>query len=109
MSDAGKTLCRFCTGRTTLTQGGIFRVYLRPHIVPAIIVVAGIALSIIFANKLWLLLSALGLFIPLARADMRLYLYPVVAIAKLFGASIGCPDCHPTGKIFVRKEHSDTA
>jgi hypothetical protein len=46
------------------------------------------------------LLFAFGFILPLAQADLRMYLYPVAAIAKLTGRKLNCPKCNSKGTMF---------
>lgn len=78
---------------------GIARVYLLPRPFSLLLVVLGILLSFKYGFFM-LLLSLLGYLIPLIGADMRLSLYPIVAMAALFGKKPTCPKCVPNATIF---------
>jgi len=99
MQEEVKNICKFCDGNSFLTQHGIMSVYLLPCKVSLFLIVAGIVLGL-FLAKYWLALSVIGFFIPLVNADFRLYLYPFVAVANIFGKKVNCPKCTGSGKIF---------
>jgi len=91
--------CELCGDTKVLTQKGIARVYLLPRPFSLGIFVAGIVLSFKYGLYM-LLLSLLGYLIPLMNADMRMSLYPIVALAALLGKKANCPRCVPNGTIF---------
>ncbi len=91
--------CKFCNGKTRLTQHGIMQVYLFPRKISLSLIVLGTVLSLLI-SKYWLILAAAGFVIPLANADFRLYLYPFVALGKLLGKEVNCPKCATSGTIF---------
>ncbi len=99
MQEENKSKCGFCNGNSFLAQRGIMSVYLFPCKISLSLIVLGIVLGLFFV-KYWLTLSVIGFFIPLANADLRLYIYPFVAVAKLFGKKINCPKCTGSGRIF---------
>ncbi len=101
MADSPAPTCRLCGGTRCLTQAGILRVYLLPHAWAIAVILAGIGLAV-WRGKGWLLLSLLAWLIPLAMADLRLLLYPYVAVAKAFGRRPNCPKCEPSGSVFRR-------
>lgn len=92
--------CKFCQDKKYLNQLGIMKIYLFPFKVPLILIVVGVILSLLF-SPFWLILSGIGYVIPLANADLRLLLYPFVAIISLFGKKANCPKCGLSGSIFV--------
>jgi hypothetical protein len=91
--------CKFCNGKTRLTQHGIMQVYLFPRKISLSLIVLGAVLGLSI-SKYWLTLSAAGCITPLANADFRLYLYPFVALGKLLGKEVNCPKCATSGTIF---------
>ena len=93
------TNCKFCNGKTCLSQFGIMQVYLLPAKFSLSMIVLG-AISGLLFSKYWLTLAAAGCIIPLANADFRLYLYPFVALGKLIGKEVNCPECSTSGTIF---------
>ena len=94
--------CSYCRGTKVLTQWGIARTYLLARPIPPLLILAGIVLSIMKGPAM-LIISAVGYVLPLITADMRLSLYPIVAISKLFGKRPNCPRCEPQGGVF--REH----
>ena len=96
------TSCPLCQGTKVLTQWGIARTYLLARPIPPILILAGVVLSIMKGPAM-LIISAVGYVLPLITADMRLSLYPIVAVSKLLGKHPNCPACEPEGGVF--REH----
>lgn len=96
MSDGEKNVepCALCGGTKRLSQVGIFKVYLlpMPGLMGAFLIAVGLVGAVVY-SRYFLVFCGLGAVIPLANADLRLYLYPIVAIAGLAGAKINCPKC----------------
>lgn len=92
--------CERCGGSQCLSQKGIAAVYLKPHLWAVGIMVLGLVLALWRGSKGWLLLSLLGYLLPLAMADLRLLLYPWVAVNALCGRRVNCPSCNPGASIF---------
>ena len=76
------------------------KVYLFPAKLALLAMAAGCALALVY-SPWWLALAVLGYALPLANADLRLALYPVVAVAALCGKKVNCPNC-ADGSIFSR-------
>ncbi len=95
---SSKPECKYCHGKGHLTQFGILRIYIFPHKISLLLIVAGIVLGIVF-SKNWFFLCVAGYIMPLVLADLRMLLYPFVAVRCLFGAKAACPKCEP-GSIF---------
>jgi len=91
--------CKFCNGKTFLTQRGIMHAYLFPSKISLSLILLGAVLGLLI-SKYWLILSASACVIPLVNADFRLYLYPFVALGKLSGKEVNCPKCAVSGTIF---------
>ena len=102
MTENSELNCKTCQDKTVLTQWGIIQVYLLPAKISLLLIIVGIILSPIF-SVYWLFLSLVGVIIPLANADLRMLLYPYVAISKLFGREVNCPKCQPGASIFKIK------
>ena len=96
------TACPLCHGTKVLTQWGIARIYLLARPIPPLLILAGIVLSVMKGPSM-LIISAVGYVLPLITADMRLSLYPIVAISKLLGKRPNCPKCEPGVGVF--REH----
>lgn len=91
--------CPVCKGTGELTYWGIFVVYLMAAKLSLFIIIFSL-LGVIFYTNYFYLLTFVGVMLPFARADFRLYLYPVALIAKLFGKKLNCPRCNPQGTMF---------
>jgi hypothetical protein len=92
MTETNNKICSYCNGKGFLDQKGIAKVYLFPHKIPLILILAGL-LGWIFYSKYALIVCVAGYIIPLAGADLRLLLYPFVALKKLLGKKVECPNC----------------
>ena len=92
-------VCKLCRGTKCLTQRGIVQVYLLSWRVALSAVLLGIVLGSCH-SPYWFFLALAGYFLPLVNADLRLLLYPFVAVACAFGRKANCPECEPTGSIF---------
>ncbi len=88
--------CPLCHDTKCLTQWGIFVVYLLAAKVPLLIMSASLIAAISYSPYFYLLF-AFGLVLPLAHADLRLYLYPIAVILKLAGKKLNCPVCNSNG------------
>ena len=99
-ADKQSNPCALCGGTKVLDQAGIMKVYLFPGKLALLVMAAGCALAMMF-SAWWLALAALGAVLPLANADLRLTLYPVVAVASLCGKKVNCPNC-ADGSVFSR-------
>ena len=91
--------CKLCGGTKCLTQKGIAVVYLLAWKSSLILITAGILVGLLY-SPYGLLISLLGYVLPLANADLRLLLYPFVAISCLCGGKANCPKCEPTCSVF---------
>jgi len=98
---ASSVVCELCAGNRQLAFRGIMRVYLAPHWLCAIFVVAGASLALSI-DPWYLTLAAAGLVWPLANADLRMILFPVVMLGKAMGKQVNCPRCEPGARIFRR-------
>ncbi len=94
--------CELCGSSRQLGYAGIMHVYLAPHWICAIFIPAGLGLGI-FLDTWYLVLAVAGLIWPLANADFRMLLFPVVLIGKLSGKLVNCPRCEPGANIFRRE------
>ena len=88
--------CPLCHDTKCLSQWGILVVYLLAAKVPLLIMLVSL-LAAISCSPYFYLLFAFGLVLPLAHADLRLYLYPVAAILKMAGKKLNCPECNSNG------------
>jgi hypothetical protein len=91
--------CQLCGDTKCLTQRGIAAVYLLSWKSSLVLIVGGIAVAMLY-SAYGLLISLLGYVLPLANADLRLFLYPFVALASLCGKKANCPKCEPACSIF---------
>ena len=94
-----KKECSLCHGTGCLTQWGIFVIYLMAAKVPLLIIVVSLIGAIAYSSYFYLLF-VLGLILPLAQADLRMYLYPIAVISKLAGKKMNCPKCNSQGGMF---------
>lgn len=91
--------CPHCHDTKCLTYKGIFQIYLRPKMF--YLLLAGIsAAGAFFLTPYLYILSCIFFLLPLAQADMRLYLFLPVLSARLLGKKVNCPKCNPSGAIF---------
>lgn len=90
--------CNVCGGTQCLSQKGIAIIYLLPNKVALFLIIAGLLAWPFYSYAF--VLSVAGYILPLVNADLRLLLYPYVAISKLFGRLVNCPKCEPSGGIF---------
>jgi hypothetical protein len=94
-----KEPCQVCNGTRILNQNGVLKIYLYPFKISIICMLIGVILSFIYGY--WLLLITLFAFLlPLANGDLRLMLYPYVAISLLLGKRPNCPKCEKGCSIF---------
>lgn len=91
--------CALCGDTKFLTQKGILSVYLLAVKFPVVLMAAGIIGWILY-SKYMLTLTVIGLLYPIAMADLRIYLYPVAAIAHCLGKQLNCPKCNPHSSMF---------
>jgi hypothetical protein len=103
MDEAKDGVCKLCNGTKCLTQLGILKVYLFSWKISLILILLGAAMAICH-SVYWFLLSFFGYILPLASADLRLLLYPYVALSSLMGKKVNCPKCEPAGAIFRKGE-----
>ena len=94
-----KKECSLCHGTGCLTQWGIFVIYLVAAKVPLLIIIVSLIGAIAYSSYFYLLF-VLGLILPLAQADLRMYLYPIAVISKLAGKKMNCPKCNSQGGMF---------
>ena len=100
MDETGKEKeCSLCHGTECLTQWGIFVVYLMAAKIPLFIMLVSLIGALAYSPYFYLLF-VLGLVLPLAQADLRMYLYPIAVIAKLAGRKLNCPKCNSKGTMF---------
>ena len=99
MDSSESNICHLCNNSGSLTQMGILKVYLLSSKLPLILIFLGCVGAIMYSQYI-LIVSLFGLVYPLAMADLRLYLYPVTAIAHLLGKKLNCPKCEPTCSMF---------
>jgi hypothetical protein len=92
-------VCSCCDGTKCLTQKGVAIIYLLPHKFAMLLLFVGVALAI-WRGSAWLALTLAGYLLPLLNADLRLLLYPFVAIAALCGRKPNCPKCERHGDVF---------
>lgn len=91
--------CPHCRDTKCLTFKGIFQVYLRPKVFYLLLTLLS-ALAAFFLTPYLYILSGIFLLLPLAQADMRLYLFLPVLSAYLLGKKVNCPKCNPSGTLF---------
>lgn len=106
MQENKKIRCTFCQGTSCLDLPGIVKVFLRPRVVFLVLALLTAVAAYFFTPFLYLLAAVIFL-LPLAMADMRLYLFlPVFLSALLFRKKVNCPKCNPSGTLF-RKNAAD--
>ena len=81
--------CKFCKGKKELDYAGICRVYLFPHRLVCVLMLAALAGGIFYSPYLYFLAGLLYV-IPLMNADLRLFLFPFVLLKKVLGRKISC-------------------
>lgn len=91
--------CALCGGAEALTQQGVAKVYLLAHPICVALMVAGLVLAAVH-SPWWLVLAGAGFLWPLMNADLRLLLYPYVALGTALGRTPVCPRCRPGSAIF---------
>ena len=91
--------CPRCRNTKCLTLSGIVQVFLRPKL-PYLIAALLAALAALFLTPYLYILSVLILLLPLAQADLRLYLFLPLLLAHLAGKKVNCPVCNPGGTLF---------
>ncbi len=94
-------ICSHCRNSKRLSQRGIAAVYLKPHWWAVLLMLVGVVMAIL-SGAGWLWFSVLAYVLPLAMADLRLLLYPWVAIGALMGRKANCPICEPSGGVWRR-------
>lgn len=96
--------CPYCRDTKCLDQQGIVRIFLFPRLPFLILAVLAAAGGYFFSSFLYL--AAIVLFLlPLALADLRLYLFPAVSVmALVFRKKVNCPKCNPAGGLFRNGE-----
>lgn len=94
-----KKECSLCHGTECLTQWGIFVIYLMAAKVPLLIIIVSLVGAIAYSPYFYLMF-AFGLVLPLAHADLRMYLYLVAVISQLAGRKLNCPKCNSQGGMF---------
>lgn len=97
--EEAKKECNLCHGTESLTQWGIFVIYFMAAKIPLLIIIVSL-IGIITYSSYFYLLFVIGLILPLAQADLRMYLYPVAVISKLAGKKLNCPKCNGKGTMF---------
>ena len=97
--EEAKKECSLCHDTECLTQWGIFVIYLMAAKVPLLIIIVSLIGAIAYSSYFYLLF-AFGLILPLAQADLRMYLYPIAVISKLAGKKLNCPKCNSQGGMF---------
>ena len=97
--EKSKKECNLCHGTECLTQWGIFVIYLMAAKVPLLIIIVSLIGAIVYSSYFYLMF-AFGLILPLAQADLRMYLYPIAVISKLAGKKMNCPKCNSQGGMF---------
>lgn len=90
--------CRVCKGTKILTQKGIAVIYLLPNKTALLLIALGLLGWPFYSYAI--VLAVAGYLLPIINADMRLLLYPYVAISKLCGRTVNCPECEPSAGIF---------
>ncbi|MDD5697751.1 MAG: hypothetical protein PHH77_03965 [Victivallaceae bacterium] len=93
--------CRLCPNTGSLTYRGLFGVYLWTAKTPVAVMLIGL-IGAVACSPYFYLLFIIGLVLPLAQADFRLYLYPVAVIAKLAGKKLNCPECSSGGTMYQK-------
>lgn len=96
-----KKECDLCHGSECLTQWGIFVIYLMAAKIPILIIIVSL-IGVFAYSPYFYLLFVLGVVLPLAQADFRMYLYLIAVISKLAGKKLNCPNCNSQGGMFRR-------
>ncbi len=98
-------VCEVCGGRQWLGQWGIVRVYMFGGWscwVAVVLMAVGLVLGLGW-SRYGFVLVVVGYMMPLVNADLRLLLYPYVAMMSLCGKKVNCPKCEASGDIFSGK------
>ncbi|MBR2365524.1 MAG: hypothetical protein IKA79_10010 [Lentisphaeria bacterium] len=98
--------CPYCHNTKCLTGKGIVRIFLHPgryYLLPALLCI----LAAIFFSPYFYIASVIIFLLPLAQADMRMYLFLPVLLAHIAGKKVNCPKCNPSGTLF-RSEFEET-
>ncbi len=99
MNDGRCATCGLCGGTGLLTQRGIASAFLMPWKSSLVLIATGCAAGMCYSPYAFTLV-AVGYVLPLASADLRLLLYPFVALAALMGRKVNCPNCSLDGSLF---------
>ena len=91
--------CNLCHGTECLTYWGIFMVYLMAVKIPLLIMLVSLVGAIAYSPYFYILF-VFGLILPLAHADLRMYLYLIAVISKFAGRKLNCPKCNSKGTMF---------
>ncbi|MBP5181805.1 MAG: hypothetical protein J6331_02130 [Lentisphaeria bacterium] len=91
--------CPLCCNTKSLTVSGIVRVFLLPKL-PYPVLALIFAAAAFFLTPYLYILSVILLLLPLAQADMRLYLFLPLLFGHLAGKEVNCPSCNPGGTLF---------
>ena len=98
--------CMMCRDTQCLDLTGIVKVFLRPRLMFPVFA-AITAAAAYFLTPFLYFPAAVIFLLPLALADLRLYLFlPVFFSALLFRKKVNCPCCNPSGTLF-RKNNAD--
>jgi len=95
----GNETCGLCGGTKCLTQKGIAAIYLLAWKSSLALIAIGVAAGLLYSPYAFLI-AAGGYALPLISADLRLLLYPFVAVGVLLGKKANCPRCEPSGPVF---------
>lgn len=98
-------VCEVCGGEGRLGQWGIARVYMFGGWscrVGIVLMVIGLVLGLGW-SRYGFVLVVVGYMMPLVNADLRLLLYPYVAMMGLCGKKVNCLRCDASGDIFTGK------
>lgn len=91
--------CPDCNDTAILTAKGICKVFLYPKLLYFILAVL-FSLTAFFLTPYLYIAAVIFLLLPLAQADLRLYLFLPVFTAYLAGKKVNCPKCNPGSSLF---------
>lgn len=91
--------CPHCHDTEILTLKGIVQIFLRPKGI-YILLAFLFAVAAVFSTPFLWAVSIILLLLPLAQADLRIYLFLPVFLAHLAGKKVNCPKCNPGGTLF---------
>lgn len=91
--------CPNCNDTEILTAKGICQVFLLPKLLYFVLALLSL-IAAFFLTPYLSIAAMIFLLLPLAQADLRLYLFLPVFLAHLAGKKVNCPKCNPGSCLF---------